>query len=137
MDKSRAVFLISDDIRCVMASYEVDHHGKPTSENEFKTLDPDIKIGDFVVVETDTRWKMTVCRVEKIDVDPDLDSNEPMRWVVDTVDRRAFNQASKQESDAMTAINQAERRKRRKELREAMALNDEAIKSLPLYTTKE
>lgn len=138
MNYSTAIFLISDKARAVMVSYETDDNGKPASTTLFKTLNQEIKKGDYVVVETDTRHHMTVCRVEDVDVEPDFDSAKEVKWIIGTVSRADFDDLKAQEEDAITRIKKAEKRKKREELR-ASLLADAAdeIKALPIYTHTE
>ena len=88
---SKAIFLFAeDDARALLVDYQpkIENAGPDADPRHrdnwkmVKTLDPDIKKGDFVVVETDTRWGMTVVRVCETDVEPDLDEDEPIKWVV-------------------------------------------------------
>ena len=60
MNYSTAIFLISDEVRAINVTYERDGDAKRTL---FKTFSKTIKIDDYVVVETNTRHHMTVCKV--------------------------------------------------------------------------
>lgn len=130
MNYSTAVFLINKNARAISATYE---SGDGAVRTVFKTLDASIKVGDFVIVPTDTRHKMTVVKVVEADVDVDFDSTIQMQWIVGTVDRKAFETTLSQEGDAITKIKSAELRKKRTELA-ASVLADYApeIKLLPI-----
>lgn len=118
MNYSTAIFLISDAARGVMVSYEIGADGKGKQPFRLvKTLDGAVKVGDFVVVETETRHNMTVCRVEEIDVEPDLDATSYIKWIVGRVNLADFDDLKAQETSAIERIKQAEKRKRREELR--------------------
>ncbi len=130
LNYSTAIFLINKHARAISATYEAEDNAKRTI---FKTLDQDIAVGDFVVVPTDTRHKMTVVKVVEVDVDVDFDSTTTVHWVIGVVDRAYHEDLLKQESEAIKVIKSAELRKKRDELREAMFKDHlETIKALPL-----
>lgn len=117
MNYSTAVFLINANVRAVLCTYEAEDHAKKTM---FKTLDKSVRVGDLVVVPTDTRHKMTVCKVTDVDVDVDFDCATPVNWVVTKVDRAAHETTLSQEAEAIATIKSAETRKKRDELRAAI-----------------
>lgn len=129
MNKSTIVFVINDDVRAVKATYE-----DGGTASIFKTFDPDIAVDDYVVVETGTRWGMTVCRVTEVDVDVDLDSGAEMGWIVQKVDKPAHDDVLKQEAAAIDAVNAAEKARKRRELRESL-FKDEQEKMAALQLT--
>jgi len=135
MNYSKAIFLISDKVRAVNCTYE---NQKGEKSYTFKTLDQTIKAEDYVIVQTDTRYKMTVCKVADIDVDFDFDDGINFKWIVGKVDKTAFDKILAQEAEATSKIKRAETFKKRKELRESII--DEAngdLKSLPIYSLDE
>lgn len=135
MNYSTAVFLINDDARAIACSYEpAPHNGKPVT-TIFKTFDPDIKVGDYVVVPTDTRHHLTVIKVEETDVDVDFDSAARVNWIVGRVDKADYDDIMRKEDAAIAAIKSAEKRKKREELRAALILDQEEIKKLALSQT--
>ena len=134
MNYSKAIFLISDETRAVNVTYE---QGDNASRTLFKTLDPDIAVGDYVVVQTCTRHHMTVCKVVETDVDVDFDGDEDIKWIVGTVHTADFDDLVRQEQDAITKIKSAEKRRRRKELKAALLEDAEEIKALPIYSGDE
>ena len=135
MNYSTAIFLISDQARAVNITYENDDDAPKTM---FKTLDPNIKVDDFVTVPTDTRHKMTVCKVVEVDVEPDLESSREMKWIVGVVGTADFDQIKSQEGDAIARIKSAEKTRKRKELRDALLADvGEGITKLPIYSQAE
>lgn len=130
MNYSTAVFLINKQVRAVLATYEADDRASKTM---FKTLDPTIGVGDFIIVPTDTRHRMTVCKVTDVDATVDFDSSTPVAWVVGKIDRRMYEETIKQEENAIEAIKSAEYRRRRESLRDSLMADAEALKALPLY----
>jgi len=121
MDNSRIVFLINDTVRAVMAKYE--ETGQPEM---FKTFDPTIAVGDLSVVESTTRYNMTVVKVVAVDVDVNFDATAPIKWIVQKVDGPAFGEVLKQEGAAISAVQQAELRRKKEELRKTMFKDHEA-----------
>ena len=81
MNHSTAIFLINNDVRAIAVTYEKIDLAKDTTKMMkyqaaylsggrlpdgavvFKTMDTAIKVDDFVIVPTDTRHGMTVCKV--------------------------------------------------------------------------
>ena len=135
MNYSTAIFLISDQARACMTDY----HNKEGEKLEMvKTLDPTIKVDDYVIVQTHTRHNMTVVKVVEVDVEPDFDNREQMRWIIGKVDLADFEDLKKQEAEAIDRIKHAEKQKKRRELRETLlADTGEAVKALPIYSVDE
>lgn len=130
MNYTTAVFLINKHVRAIKATYEAPDNAPRTI---FKTLDPDISVGDFVIVPTDTRHNMTVCKVVECDVDVDFDSNVAMAWIIGKVDRAPYELTLSQEAQAVQAIKSAELRKKREDLAKSVLADKLAdIKSLPI-----
>ncbi len=128
MNNSTLVFLINDDVRAISATYEED--GSPTT---FKTMDDSVSMDDYIVVQSSTRHKMTVVKVVDVDVDVDLESNIKIDWIVGKIDTSNLDLVVEQEAKAITAVQSAEKRKKREELRQALfADSDENIKALEL-----
>lgn len=132
MNYSTAIFLISDQARAVLVTYE---QGENAARILYKTLDPRIKVDDFVVVPTDTRHHMTVCKVVEVDVEPDFDTRDDVKWIIGVVDTADFEDLTRQENDAIAKIKSAEKRRKRAELREALIADaEDDLKALPIYT---
>ncbi len=135
MNYSTAIFLISDQARAINITYE---EGDDAPKTMFKTLDPDIKIDDYVAVPTETRHHMTVCKVVEVDVEPDLESGKTMSWVVGVVDRADFDKIKSHEGDAIARIKSAEKTRKRKELRDALLADvGSDLEKLPIYSQAE
>lgn len=117
MHDSRKVFLLEDEPRCIKASYEAGDDAKTT---EFKTFDTDIGVGDFIIVPTDTRHEMTVCKVTEVGVEPNLDTGAAMLWVIGKVDLSAHKATLDSEKTFVDAARSAERRRKKGQLREAL-----------------
>lgn len=136
MNYTRAIFLISDDVRAVDVTYEPDDNAPRTT---YKTFDRNIRVDDYVVVPTNTRHKMTVCKVVAVDVDPDLESAAEMNWIIGVVDRADFEDITRQENEAVDKIKAAEKRRKREELRKSLLADmaDDEIKALPIAQSVE
>lgn len=132
MNYSTAVFLINKNVRAIACTYEKDTDAKKADRVVHKSLDPDICVGDLVIVETDTRHGMTINRVAEVDVEPDLDSLVHMRWIVGRFDAADHERVKRQEDAAISAIKSAEKNKRREELAKALILDPERIKTLAI-----
>ena len=129
MNYSTAVFLINKNVRAVSATYE---EGEKAGRTIFKTLDAGLAVGDFAIVPTDTRHKMTVVKIVDIDVDVDFDSSAQMQWIIGSVNRHDYEQITMQESQAIAAIKSAELRKKQDDLRAALLIDQQAIKMLAI-----
>lgn len=133
MHNSTIVLLINDDARAVRGVYE--DNG---SETTFKTLDQTIDVDDLVVVESGTRHGMTVVKITEVDVDINFDTTTDVKWVVQKVDTPHFDELRKQERAAINAVQAAERRRKREQLRESLfADHAEKIKALELAKTED
>jgi len=131
MNQSTVIFLINKRARAIMATYEAETNAK---RSLFKTLDESIAVDDLVIVQTDTRHKMTVCKVVEVDVDFDLDdATLQVNWIIGKVDKTAYEQLLAQEATAIRTVKSAELRQKREKLRDAMFADHlDAIKALPI-----
>lgn len=133
---STAIFLVRDDVRCMMVSYDVDAEGKGVRPFvPFKTFDTGMKVGDRVLIPTDTRHRMTVARVEEVDVEVDIGSSAQMQWLIDTVDDTAYKAVLAQERDGIDQIKAAERRSQQRELREKLLADNPDLQALAKIAT--
>lgn len=121
MKQSLIVFLINDSVRAIKGRYE-----EGGAETTFKTLDQDIRVDDFVVVQSGTRHGLTVVKVSAVDIDVDLESNIDMLWAVQKVDMASFGVTLEQEGKAIAAVNAAEKARKKEELRKSLFANHEA-----------
>ena len=103
-----------------------------------KTFDKNLKVGDYVVVETDTRYKMTVCKIIAADVEVDFESNDHIGWIITKVDLEEFDQIKEQENAALAALQEAEKAKKKREMmRDLNDLKEYAGESLKIeFKTK-
>ena len=130
MNYTTAVFLINKHVRAVAGTYEAEDNAKRTT---FKTLDETLAVGDFVIVPTDTRHKMTIVKIVETDIDIDFDSPAPVHWVIGRIDAKPYAEMLAHENQAINAIKAAELRKKRDDLRKTMlAEHLDAIKALPI-----
>lgn len=137
MNYSSAVMIINHEIRAIRTSYEPGTNGKDPSTYTFKTIDPTIKKGDFVVVPTDTRWGYTVNRVEAVDVDVDFDSDEKLRWMINKVDVDGHKRTTQEEEKWVSALQESEKRKRREELKkQLLETHGDEVKNLMITASK-
>lgn len=113
MNYSTAVILINPTIRAVKGRYE--EHGK---DEVFKTIDPTLAVGDFAVVETGTRWGMSVFKVTAVDVEVDFDSTAQVGWVVQKVAMPEHEKIKTMEAAAIELIKKGELRKRREDIKQ-------------------
>jgi len=117
MNYSTAILIINDACRAIKVTYETGDHAPRTT---FKTLDKNIKVDDYVVVPTDTRHNLTVCKVVEVDVDDWMGTNQQINWIVGRVDMADVNKIKQVEESALTQLKAAEKLKQRRELRASM-----------------
>lgn len=133
MNYSTAVFIINDKARAVLCSYEPRYDpsnpspvAKPsTNDVVFKTMDQDIKVGDFVVVPTSTRHNMTVCRVVQTDLEIDYNSTVQMQWLIGKVDVASHEEIITMEEKAISVVKSAENNRIRKQLQQSIFADQE------------
>lgn len=135
MNYSTAVMLINPKIRAIKTTYEPD----PNIPNKvtryiFKTLDDTIKVGDYVVVPTDTRWLLTVVRVDEVDVDVDFESSTIIKWIVSRVSTEDNAKILAEETKWVEALKASEKRRKREEIKKNMLdmYQDDGITNLPI-----
>lgn len=137
MNYTTAIFLVNDAVRAVAVSYQPLAQTGPNGERlgerpfyTFKTLDPSIKVGDFVTIPTDTRWTMTTARVEEVDLDVDFDSDVQLKWIVGRVATEDHAAILAAEADAVTKIRSAEKKRKQDELRAKLIADNPALADL-------
>lgn len=130
MNYSTAVFLINDNVRAVSGTYEA---GDNAARTMFKTFDPSVKVGDFVLVPTNTRHNMTVVKIMEVDIEFDIETSTKVEWVIGRIDLTAYDKMLAQEQVAIVTIQSAEKNRKRKALREAIFSDaEDALNKLPI-----
>ena len=120
MQHDTAVFLVSEDVKAVTCEYEPD--GKTYT---FKSLIPNLKKDDYVVIPTDTRHGFTVVKVVDPDIEIDLEGNfgtTGLKWLASRFDPAEYAKVLANETLAIETIRKAEKKRKRRELRDD--LND-------------
>lgn len=153
---STLIFLVNEDVRAIAVTYEEIDLSKDTTKMKynpeylskgrlpsgaviFKTMDPKIKMNDFVIVPTNTRHGMTVCKVVAVDVEIDFQSAEECHWIVGTVDTNEFERLRQQEDEMIARVKAARVNDERKKLAASLLANlgDADIKSIPMVKKSE
>lgn len=135
MNYSSAVMLINPNIRAIKCSYEpAQREGQKPTSYIFKALDKDIKVGDYVIVPTDTRWEQTVNRVEEVDVEVDFDSTLQLKWIIGRVPKEQYDVVLAEEAKWIEALKESEKRKKREEIKKNLVdmYQDAGIDKMPI-----
>lgn len=122
MNYSTAVMLFNQAIRAVKVSYDpkdLGSDGKPKSYT-FKTLDPDLKVGDYVTIPTNTRHDMTVAKVEEVDVEIDFDDSLEIKWIVSRVPVTEYQGILNDEQQWIAEMKKAQNRKKKEDIKKNM-----------------
>lgn len=139
---SLIVFLTSpDDVKGVRAVYEKTEevmafpappaYGQEQSSKRklsdyfFKTTYSH-KVGDLIVVPTDTRHGFTVCKVTEVDAEPDLTQNSEVKWVAGQIDVTDYHETCARENAIREKVRKAELRAQRERLAAKMLGADAA-----------
>lgn len=134
MNYSLAICLINDQVSMVGCSFERDGNDKPKRVYHYKTMIPQLHVGDWVVVPDVNTDGYSVVRVEEIDVEPDFDKPYDFKWIVGKVELNDYEKIKELEAQAIERMRQAEKRRRREQLRaDLIALDEDGVKSLPVY----
>lgn len=115
MNYSTAVMLINKSIRAVKGQYDPEV-ATNRSVSIFKTLLQDLKVDDYVVVESGTRHGITTVKITELDCTVDFDSGTEVKWVVQKIDMDAHKKITDMEKQAIDAIKKGEMRKRREDI---------------------
>lgn len=118
---STAVMLFNSDIRAVRVSYDPKDlvSGKPR-DYLFKTLDPDIKAGDYVSIPTDSRHNMTIGKVEEVDSEVDFDADIELKWIISRVPTDGYEAILKDEQAWIAEMKKAQIRKKKEDIKKNM-----------------
>lgn len=112
--------LFNSNIRAIKVSYETEEQNPRRALYLYKTVDKSIQVGDYVVVPTETRHKMTVCKVEEVDVELDLNCTTQISWIVDKVNVHQFNKIVDEEKEFVKEMRTAQALQKQNELKESM-----------------
>jgi len=119
---STAIFLVNQNVRAIKAIYEkqevAPHPEVPRTI--FKTFDPDIAVGDLLVVPTNTRHNMTVVKVVEVDVEVDLESPTLIDWVVSKISLKDYQNILSGEKEMLDLVKSAEKRRKQEALKAAI-----------------
>lgn len=145
MNYTRAIFIANEAVRAVKVNYDpkFNEFDAPSSSGGrdmadthnkwFKSLDPDLKVGDLVIVPTNTRHGGAVCKVLEIAEHVDLDSKFDMDWIKAKYSDEPYDNLIKQEKFIIDKLQANERKKRNAKLRaEVFADDEKEILALPL-----
>ncbi len=121
MNYSTAVMLINENIIAVDVTYEPDGSSSQTAKRTtYKTLDLSLKVGDLVVVPTDTRHKFTIAMVDKIDVEVDFESDIQIGWIAGKAPTQEYNEILGKENEMISVVKASEKRAKREEIKKNM-----------------
>jgi len=133
MHNSKIVLLINDDVRLIKGAYD-----EGATPEVFKTMDQGIVKDDFCVVESGTRHGMTTVKVTEVDIDIDFDSHHEVKWVVQRINKEDFDDLLAMEKNAIIKVQEAEKRRRKAELRDSLFRDHEdQMKTLELTKLSE
>jgi hypothetical protein len=133
---STAIFLINPKVRAIQAIYEPDTDSRKQPRGIFKTFDQSISVGDYILVPTETRHKMTVNKVVEVDVEPDLETTTQINWVIGTVDKSMYEEVLASEAKAIELMKAAEKTHAREELRKKMMAHVDETKLAALQIAR-
>ena len=136
--KSLLVFLLDDSVKAIRAVYEKVNepaaaaempmaYGQADPETSpklrgylFKTHTSDHKVGDLLVVPTDTRHGFTVVKVVEVDAEPDMNAQSDVKWIVGKVDTATYFDIRAQEAEIIDKVAKSELKAQRDKLRETL-----------------
>lgn len=147
VNKSLAVLLVNDAVKLVRCSYygldkdnrALDQHGSPGGATTmFKTMIPDLKVGDLAIVPTSTRVGYTVVQVHEVNVTPDFEKQGDVDWIVGRPDVGQHKVIVEKEREFLTVWAEADRKRRQEEIRKDFLaiLPEEQRKALPVLDLK-
>ncbi|WP_125933275.1 hypothetical protein [Kiloniella majae] len=116
-NKSMAVFVMNEDVRGIMAIYDDETHETPTF---YKTFDQDLQVGDLIVVPASTRLGFTTNKVTEVDVEPDINRHNEVKWVAGSIKLENYQSYVEQENQMIAQINKLEKRKAREAVKEEL-----------------
>lgn len=120
INNTLVVSLFEEKVQFIRVKFNSDDSSSWT----YKTLRPDIRIGDLVIVpaknnisgESSNPEEYKLVTVTEINVDIDIYSSVQYKWIVSTVDLAEYRSILARELQLITEINQLKRRKQKSEL---------------------
>lgn len=132
MNLSAAIMLVDKTVRPVRVEYDPDNKYNNNPMFQFKTIDPAIKVGDLVIVQTNTRYGFTICKVVEIDYAVDFHDPRPWGWIGGKFDKEGFDNVLKIEEGVKSRVAKAEENKMRQEIINNMGLGDVSFDDIQL-----
>lgn len=133
MNLSAAVMLVNKAVRPLRAEYDPDNYKNNSPYKNFKTIDPTLKKGDLVVVETGTRHGFTIAKVTEIDFAVDFNDPTPWHWAA-KFDADTFKAILETDEKIRHKVAKIQENKMRQELMAAHGLGDVDFSDLDLMS---
>ncbi len=131
INPSTVLLFLGDAVQCIEVAYEDNGRGHNLLK---KTTLTDLKVGDFVTVETSTRYGAAVCKVVRLNVPISPTSTETIDWAFSKVNMEELDRLKGEELKAVQIIMDADRKKKARELRELLQKEcGEELKALTTY----
>lgn len=138
MNFDRIIFVIKKELRVIKVEYDpeaVSNGAKPNT-SLVKTFDTQVKVGDSVVVPTNSRAMMTVAQVVEVDVNIEVKSGGPIPWLISKVhelDISNHERLKEMEAEAIKELMKVEMENEREQLRDNLqAYQKNAIEKLAI-----
>lgn len=109
MNLKTAIFIVNPSTRCIKVSYE-----DGQADKFAKTINPNIKVDDLVIIPTSTRHGFTVAKVKEVDVLFNLAGTADMFWVDQIVDKERYENLIEQEKKILETVQKADMRRERR-----------------------
>lgn len=133
MNLSAAIMLVRrEEVFPLRVEYDPDNKYNNNPTKVFKTLDPSIKKGDLVIVQTNTRHGFTIVKVTEAKFAVDFNSTEEWGWCAGKFDVDAFKNVLTIEDSVKGKVAEAQENKMRAELIEAMGLGSVSFNDVQL-----
>lgn len=124
MNLSAAIMLVDKTVRPVKVEYDPIDTKNNNPMTRFKTINPNIQVGDLVICQTHTRYGFTIVKVVEVDFPVDFNSSEQWGWVGDKFDKASFDNVLKIEESVKGRVAKAEENRMREQLKRDMGLAD-------------
>lgn len=124
--------LFDESVRPVRVEYDPDnkYNNQGAMKRLFKTIDPDLRKDDLVVVPTGTRHGFTIAKVTEVGFIVDFSSAEEWDWIAQKFDRGTFEDVVKTESGIKDKVAKAEENKMRTEMLATLGMKQTDVGSL-------